>query len=87
MERERSGARTHEIPWREWQVDTNQIYKYTMYKTQQPELFMGSNGLVCVQHGYEYDVVGTAMTSTEVSDELHRLEEKKRGKHGAFEQQ
>jgi len=23
--RERSGARTHEFPWREWQVDTNQI--------------------------------------------------------------
>jgi len=22
--RERSGARTHEFPWREWQVDTNQ---------------------------------------------------------------
>jgi len=25
VERGRSGARTHEIPWREWQVDTNQI--------------------------------------------------------------
>jgi len=23
--RGRSGAHTHEIPWREWQVDTNQI--------------------------------------------------------------
>ena len=23
--RKRSGARTHEIPWRKWQVNTNQI--------------------------------------------------------------
>jgi len=58
-----------------------------MYKTRQPALLMGSNGPVCAQHGCEYDAVGTAMTSTEVSDELHRLEEKKRGKHGTFEQQ
>jgi len=42
---------------------------------------------VCVRHGCEYGVVGTAMTSTEVSDELHRLAEKKRGKHWIFEQQ
>ena len=40
-----------------------------MYKTRQPELFMGSNGPVCAQHGCGYDVVGTAMTSTEVGDE------------------
>ena len=57
-----------------------------MYKTRQP-LFTGSNGPVCAQHGCEYDVVGTAMTSTETGDELHRSEEKKREKHGTFEQQ
>jgi len=57
-----------------------------MYKTRQP-LFTGCNGPVCAQHGCEYDVVGTAMTSTEMGDELHRSEEKKRGKHGTFEQQ
>ena len=56
-----------------------------MYKTRQP-LFTGSNGQVCAQHGCEYDVVGTARTSTEMGDELHRSE-KKRGKHGAFDQQ
>jgi len=57
-----------------------------MYKTRQP-LFTGRNGPVCAQHGCEYDVVGTAMTSTEMGDELHRSEEKKSGKHGTFEQQ
>ena len=57
----------------------------SMYKTRQP-LFTGSNGQVCAQHGCEYDVVGTARTSTEMGDELHRSE-KKRGKHGAFDQQ
>jgi len=61
-------------------------HKQSMYTTRQP-LFTGCNGPVCAQHGCEYDVVGTAMTSTEMGDELHRLEEKKRGKHGAFEQQ
>ena len=52
-----------------------------MYKTRQP-LFTGSNGPVCAQHGCEYDVVGTAMTSTEMGDELHRSQEKKRGNMG-----
>ena len=61
-------------------------HKQSMYTTRQP-LFTGCNGPVCAQHGCQYDVVGTAMTSTEMGDELHNLEEKKRGKHGAFEQQ
>ena len=60
-------------------------HKQSMYKTRQP-LFTGCNSPVCAQHGCEYDVVGTAMTSTEMGDELHRSE-KKRGKHGTFEQQ
>ena len=50
-------------------------------------MFTWYNGPVCVQHGFEYDVVRTAMTSTEMGDELHRSEEKKKGKHGTFEQQ
>ena len=53
----------------------------SIYKTRQP-LFTGCNGPACAQHGCEYDVVGTAM-----GEELRRLEEKKRGKHGTFEQQ
>ena len=32
-------------------------------------------------------MVGTAMRSTEMGEELHRSEEKKRGKLGTFEQQ
>ena len=60
--------------------------KQSMYKTRQP-LFTARNGRVRAQHECEYDVVGTAMTSTEMGDELRRSEEKKRGKHGAFEQQ
>ena len=50
---------------------TKKKHKQSMYKTRQP-LFTGYNGPVCAQHGCEYDVVGTAMTSTEMSDELHR---------------
>jgi len=61
-------------------------HKQSMYRTRQP-LFTGCNGPVCAQHGCEYDVVGTARMSTEMGDELHRSEEKIRGKHGAFEQQ
>jgi len=44
------------------------IHKQSMYKTRQ-SLFTGCNGPVCAQHGCEYDVVGTAMTSTEMGDE------------------
>jgi len=75
--------------WRSWawskmdvvanrNEDSRKTKKHThsMYKTKQPELFTGCNGPVCAQHGCEYDVVGTAMTSTEMGDELHRSEEK-----------
>ena len=44
--------------------------------------FTVCNGPVCAQHGCEYDVVWTAVTSTDVGVELHRSEEKKRGNMG-----
>jgi len=31
--RKRSGARTHEFPWRKWQVDTNQASR-TEYNSE-----------------------------------------------------
>ena len=52
-----------------------------MYKTRQP-LCTGCNGPVCSQHECEYDVVGTAITSTKLGDELHRWEEKRGGNMG-----
>ena len=58
-----------------------------MHKIRQLKLFTDCNDPVCAQHGHEYGVVKTAMTSTEMGDEFHRSEEKKREKHGTFEQQ
>ena len=37
---------------------------------------------VCAQRGCEDDVVGTAMTSTEMDDDLHRSEKKRGGNMG-----
>jgi len=44
--------------------------KHTHYvQDKAARAVMGCNGPVCAQHGCEYDVVRTAMTSTEVGDE------------------
>jgi len=57
--------------------------KHTHYvQDKAAKVVTGCNGPVCAQHGCEDDVVGTAMTSTEMDDDLHRSEKKRGGNMG-----